>query len=299
MKLIKWGALSIFCAFCLLSPYSASAKYQLSPLTYKFEANPGDSIIAKLNVKNLSDTALAYTTETEDISSVSEDGAPSFAGTEDKVSGLLTLADWVTFGADNQGSVDPGSEKKINFTINVPATAEPGGHYAAIFVRETPGQQSGKTSVGVNTRLGALVLVTIPGTFVKTAVVTPAATPKIIWRGPLDFSLKVKNTGTIHYDSSAKVELKSLLGSATTVDMGTHTVLPGSTRAYSGQWTKRFPFGRYLITTSATDGDGQALATKSVIWAIPLMIVIPALIVLAVIILTVVYIKRHVKLVVQ
>lgn len=269
---------------------------QISPLTYDYQLRPGESVTGQVTVKNLNDTVLTYVCEKENFSNVSDEGAPSFGEAQE---GLTALADWIDFPKDKEGTIEPGQDKKIDFTINVPLNAEPGGHYAAVFAKEIIKTADGRTELGVASRVGTLILVSVPGETVKTGLISEFISPKFIWQGPVDFNLKFKNTGTVHYDSTATVSLKSLIGKTSDIDLGTHTVLPQSNRNYEGTWDKKYPFGYYRVTATANDGNNLPITTTAVIWAIPLIIVIPVLIGLIILIIILIYTKRHYHIVKQ
>jgi len=107
----------------------------------------------------------------------------------------------------------------------------------------------------------------------------------------------VQNTGTVHFDSQATVAIKNLIGGPINVDLGTHTVLPNSIRAFEAQWTKNYPFGYYKLTATALDGDKKPITTTSWMIAIPLVIVIPILLVIISIILIIKYIRSRFKII--
>lgn len=268
----------------------------ISPLTYKFEIEPGASKSSEVTIKNLNTEPINYVIETENFAQVSDEGAPSFSA-PDPATGLTTLADWFTFPEGREGSIPVGGERKIGFSIVIPAGAEPGGHYAAVFVKQLQKTAEGRTEIGVSSRVGTLILVTVPGDVKKGAEITSFTVPSFVWRGSVKLAMKVKNIGTVHYDSKAEAKLTSLIRKTTTVDMGTHTIIPNNSRSFEGDWGKRFPFGRYTVLASATDGDGKAITTLAVIWALPLEIIIPALILLLLIIIITKYLKHHLRFV--
>lgn len=273
---------------------SAITGIQISPLTFNYEIKKGDSQTGKILVTNRNDDPLTYKIESEQFNGTDENGAPNFTPVEPN--GITDLHDWISFPTDAEGTIAPHLDKEVPFVINVPIDATPGGHYAAIFAREIRKTPEGQTVVGVASRVGTLVLVSVPGPVTKGAEIISFTSPKFIWKGPVDFILKIKNNGTVHYDSQAKVELKpALFGSTQTVDLGKHTLVPTSTRSYSGIWNKRFPFGYYNITASAKDGNGQDITTKTTLWAIPLEIVLPAIVLVIIIVLIIGYIRRHVR----
>ncbi len=256
---------------------------QISPIDYQFEIKPGESQIGKLTVTNKDKTVLNYSVEMELFSKIDEEGAPSFAGVQ-KTEGVTSLVDWITIAdADKSGQIEASGKKQFEFTINVPQGAEPGGHYAAIFIKQIKKDEQGKTQLGVSSRVGLLLLVSVPGNVKKAAKIESFTYPKFIWQGISDtktreFEMRVSNEGSVHFDSTAKAELKPMLGKTQTVELGTHTILPDNTRVFKGAWLNKYPFGYYRITATATDGNGKAITTEGGVWAIPLIIVVPLLV---------------------
>jgi hypothetical protein len=299
MKFIKKLFLSILALIVFGAFFTQSAMatggIQITPITYNFNIEPGQSKEAKVTVINRSKDELFFNMESEIFNKVSEDGAPTFSDTAHQA-GVTTLVDWITF-KDKEGSVKPNEYKQINFNISVPKGAEPGGHYAAVFAKAVKKDTKGQTQLGVASRVGTLVLVSVPGQVKKSANISEFNTPKFIWKGPLDFVMRVRNEGSVHFDSTANIQIKPILGSATNIKMGTHTILPNSIRKFEGKWNKRFPFGYYNLTATATDGNGNPMTTTHTLWAIPLEIVIPSLVALIILIVIIKYVKKHVRFV--
>jgi hypothetical protein len=305
MTIFKKLIISVFGGFLLIAfVLGASAQssisqkgIQISPLTYNFEINPGESQTAKLYVTNRNDEDLNYIVEVELFDKVTEEGVPSFKVSEKK-EGVSTLVDWISFLTEKEGVVKAGKEKEIQFKIDVPKNAEPGGHYGAVFVRETRKTPSGEgAQLGVASRVGALILVSVPGTVTKGGKIIEFDAPKFAWKGPIDFVMRVQNTGTVHYDSKAEVEIKPILGKVSKVGLGTHTIIPKFIRIFKGSWDKKYPFGYYELTGKATDGDGKIMTASATMWAIPLVIVLPVVFALIIFILVIRYIRRHYRIV--
>lgn len=295
-KLFKFIGSAIVFSFLVvfLLPSSCSAEVagvQISPLFYDYNIDLGQSQSGNLNIKSLVNSSLDYVLETENFKEVSEQGAPIFEGA-DKPDGISTLADWITFTEPKTGSIVANGQADIHFSITVPIGAEAGGHYAAIFARQV---NTTSAQLGVASRVGLLILVTVPGKVSKTAEITDYTFKSFIWKGPADFSLKVKNTGTVHYDSTAEVTLSPVVGRNTVLNLGKHTILPSNTRAYSGTWQSKFPFGYYNMTVSATDGNGDKVEQTGVIWAIPVILISIIIVSIAILWLLILYIKQNFK----
>lgn len=303
MKLSLKTILVTFAASILLVPFFARAAQsgiQISPVTYNFEINPNESKEFTITLTNLNSADLNYVIEIEDFSQVSDEGAPSFAGTASSAdASVTTLKDWISpkKNSDKEGVISPKQIKDIVFIATIPKGAEAGGHYAAVFAKEVKKNAEGQTELGVASRVGTLILVSVPGVVSKTAEISEFKAPKLVWHGPIDFGMKVKNTGTVHFDSEAKVDAKSWLGKHYVIDLGKHTIIPNNERKYSGTWQSRYPFGRYTLTASATDGNGQPVTTTAILWAIPLVIVIPILVGIIILIWIIIYLRRHVRIV--
>lgn len=276
---------------------AANTGIQISPVTFNFDIKPGESQTGNILITNRNDETMDYTMELEIFDNSSETGVPSFTAVAPQ-EGVSTFADWVTFPDGKSGSVAVGQSTTVNFTITLPANVEPGGHYGAIFAKQTKPLISGQNEVGVAARVGALVLVSVPGQTTQGSQIKDFYSPRFVWRGPVDFSMRVENTGSVHFDSNAVIKIKNLWGAEQKIDMGTHTILPKSIRLYEKIWETKYPFGYYKITPTATDGNGAVITGATVaLIAIPLIIVIPAIVGLILIIWLIVYLKRHVRIV--
>jgi hypothetical protein len=308
MRLLKLFILALG-AFIFSSPFSAFAApdtgMQVSPLTFTYEAKAGDIVNAEINFTNKTTTDLNYSIETEDWVNLSDAGEPVFQAVKDNAE-APTLAKWFSFPNGTEGVLASGQSEKIKFTITIPSTAEPGGHYAGVFMKKNTAISETSNEVAINTRIGVLFLINIPGNETKTGIVKDFNFPKIVWKGPVNFSFKVRNTGTTHYDSKGKIDIASIFNQKMSADFkyteeikkydDTHTVLPNTERLYEATWNNKYPFGRYKVIASAKDGNGKDISSETgIVWAIPLVIVIPALAALILIILLTIYLRKHLQ----
>lgn len=276
---------------------AANTGIQISPVTFNFEIKPGETQTGKMTITNRNDETMDYVMELEIFEDSSENGVPSFTAVK-PAEGLSSFVDWVTFPDGNIGSVPVGESKQVSFIISVPVGAEPGGHYGAIFAKQTKPLLEGGNQVGIAARVGALTLISIPGKTTQGLKILEFDVPKFVWRGPVDFKMRVKNTGSVHFDSKAVAKIQNLIGGPTNFELGTHTILPKNTRVYEAIWASKYPFGYYTVTPTATDGNSKIISGATVTMiAIPLVIVIPSLVGLLILIWVIVYLKRHVRIV--
>jgi hypothetical protein len=77
-----------------------------------------------------------------------------------------SMASWISFENTGLFTIAPKSNRKINYTINTPSGAIPGGHYGAIFFNSPENGNITGGSISMNRRIGSLLLVTVPGDIV-------------------------------------------------------------------------------------------------------------------------------------
>ena len=79
---------------------------------------------------------------------------------------IYSLASWISFETTGLFTIAPKSNRKINYSINTPTGAIPGGHYGAIFFNSPEHNNVTGGSISMNRRIGSLLLVTVPGDIV-------------------------------------------------------------------------------------------------------------------------------------
>jgi hypothetical protein len=77
-----------------------------------------------------------------------------------------SLASWISFETTGLFTIAPKGNRKINYIINTPSGAIPGGHYGAIFFNSPESGNITGGSISMNRRIGSLLLVTVPGDIV-------------------------------------------------------------------------------------------------------------------------------------
>lgn len=200
----------------------------ISPGKFVLSADPGQTIETSMYVRNDADKTLTlyptierYTTRggEEPVYYPENYGLPTWIET---VPSEVTLAG--------------GGSANVSIKINVPEDAEPGGHYAVIFWSSAKPQQKGG-GVGIVTRVGALVLLSVSGDVVEGAeLVSFKADKKVLNYLPAGFSYGFKNTGNVHLRPTGKLTIKNIFGKTVAIldaNPGSGYTLPQTTRTYS------------------------------------------------------------------
>lgn len=158
MKNLKIIILLVLSIFYALFSTNTFADLSISPLKFEFDIDKNSQTKEKIKVTNRWEEAITIYSSKEDFVSWDDSWTPKFVKPEDAVDSNHILSNWITV-EDKNLTLAPWESKEVNFTIKVPASAEPGWHYSAIFFSPwVPNWWQ----VAVVQRLWVLVLVNVP-----------------------------------------------------------------------------------------------------------------------------------------
>ena len=242
----------------------------ISPLSFELTGNPGEVIENYLRVFNPSkDDVVGVKMEVEDIAPSGETGGVvvEAPGTE-----TYSLASWVRC-EPGDFSLNPKEEKFIKFTITVPQNAEPGGHYGSVLAGSKAVTGPEFTGTAITQRVGSLVLLTVPGEMREKLLVEEFAAPNYSEYGPIPFTIKFKNKGTVHVRPIGSVTITDFRGEKITeIEIPQKNVLPEAIRKIEVEWCKKWLFGgKYTATLTGSYGISDTPFPSKVInfWVFP------------------------------
>lgn len=275
----------------------------LSPPLKEIGADPGSKVQVIIKVYNESKEEVSVISSATDFMAKPEgSGEPDFLDLK-KNEAASDLASWIEI-PKTSFKIKPLDWQSVIFEISVPKDAEPGGHYAAIFFTPEKSQPE-KGNVSVDYKTGSLVLLTVSGDAKQEGKLESFKIKddvKFFNYIPVNFEVRVKNNGNVHFRPGGGIEVKNIFGKKTTAlpilkEESGGNVLPGSIRKYDVVWgEKDLPQGFWNIvkyewnnfhmgsyTAVATAGLPQGLSDPMSVsfWIIPwhLIIVILALLV--------------------
>ena len=114
----------------------------LSPVKVEVTGNPGQTLRGELDLMNEQSDTKTYFSSFENFEPSGDTGSPKFIG------GGAGLATWMQ--TEPSFVIGNGQTLKIPYTITIPADAEPGGYFAAIFWGEDnpAAKQGGEVAIG-------------------------------------------------------------------------------------------------------------------------------------------------------
>lgn len=216
----------------------AASALTLVPPSLEFGATAGETLRTSIKLYNEGLETVNLFTSTANFSAQDEQGTPNF----DFDHPNQGLAGWITTDP-TQLTLAAGERREVAVTVNVPSTAEPGGHYAAVFFGTQPPATKGG-QVGVVSKVGTLVILRIEGTINEAASVKEFSIvggKKSFVHPPVSFRLRIQNTGNVHVRPSGTIEIKNMFGGQTAslvVNPSGGAVLPDSIRQFQVDWKK-------------------------------------------------------------
>ena len=252
----------------------------ISPLNFELTANPGDAILNKLKIYNPSEsTTIAIEMEVEDFTVVGETGTVMIEPAEIET---YSLAQWITV-EPKVFILEPNEQKFVDFIINVPENAEPGGHYGSVLAG-TRGVIGGDiTGAAVVHKVGSLVLLTVAGEVNESMIVKEFSTPGFAEYGPIEFKIRFENLGTVHVRPKGFIAITNWRDKKVIdIPFPQNNVIPGSVRKIEASWNKEWLFGKYTAILVGSYGMTNTPFEPPVLtfWVFPWKIMLVVLLIL-------------------
>ena len=155
-------------------------------------------------------------------------------------------------------------------------------------VLHNPNNTASLKSTGslVETNVGTLVYITVPGAIKQNAQITDfTITPSFSEFGPINFSSTIKNLSDIHITPAGSIIITSLLGTKSKLSLTETNIFPYTSRNFTNTLEKKWLFGRYKAQLNAAYGtEGGVITATASFWVIPwrLLVLIATIIALVI-----------------
>lgn len=242
----------------------------VAPQIFELDVFPGEKISQKITIGNLSEAALPIEAKVVDFSATDDSGEMIFDESERDPS--ISSKQWFEIEKPNF-ILETKESREVFFTIDVPANAEPGGHYSAVLFEPVlpsfyfqQGLPRAIPVIGVLFLLSVKTLSLEPQTnqkievtefsvpkeernlalesfFSKTmANVAEAADITVTEKSPSKFILKVKNNDIYHAKISGGVTIYDVFGNKVKeTSISQKTILPGKIRDFPVDFSPEIP----------------------------------------------------------
>ncbi len=249
----------------------------ISPPIMEINLDPGDLVEKRIKLSNPLDHAVRMYPIVYDFIAKGEEGQQTFIPpTSDSKS--FSLASWISY-TRSVVSLASNEEDVLDFKIQVPKDAEPGGHYGVIFFSTAAGEAEAKPGqISISGMVGSLILVRVSGDIREKASIEEFSVPRWSLNGPIKFVTRIENLGNVHFKPRGSINISDWRGeNIESFDLNPNSgnVLPESIRRFEREWKNQGKWGRFTAKVSTTYGDRkQKLESEVVFWIIPIFILI-------------------------
>ncbi len=283
--------MSILSLASILFPHPIHAQDKTSlgvdPIKFEMDLVAEETKNEEIKVYNLNNLDQEYLVYYEKFEIVGEYGKLNFLEKEKKEIEIIFSESTVKIPAN--------SSKIITANFYGEKTLPQGEYYYVIFIEPIP---TASTTVGsgsfVTGKIGILSYINfvhsgeILGELVKSGQIVEFSV-KNDWNfiSPVEFTARVNNTGTLHYNAYGTIKIRDRKGDIVdTIVLDKTTVLPGTIRRLESQedspsWEFKYLFGKYNAEIEVKSEDGTVGLNSSIsFYVIPIKLIINSLVVL-------------------
>lgn len=164
-----------------------------------------------------------------------------------------SCADWVKV-VPAEVDIPAGKIKNVRVSIEVPDGVKGGGYSTLFFEAGMPGPNKG---IGINFRMGVMVLVTVQGTEVYQAKLSD-----FVFNKPEDIEVSIFNQGNVLVRPNGEVKFINSKGKRVkSLDLNPRKlgILPSTVRKFGVKLDSKLPAGKYTLKTEIDFGQDYLL----------------------------------------
>lgn len=255
-----------------VSEIQAQSAISLSAIPPRLDVSvkPGQTVTKQIKIRNDSSTTRFINTSSKDFIVTDDAGTPVRLDGLDDSTNRWAAASWIQI-SPGSFKLLPGETKILTVIVIAPENATPGGHYAMIL--HTPKNEATLSATGsfIETNVGTLLYITIPGAITEKATLTDFSAPFFSEYGPINFKATVNNLSDIHITPVGSIDVTNWFGGRTaSLPLSPTNIFPGTSRHLETTLNRKWLFGRYTATFNSGYGStGQALVSSLIFWVIP------------------------------
>jgi hypothetical protein len=266
----------------------------VTPPTVSVTGNPGYYTEGTMGVINDSDSAITFKAEMHDFIVQDTAGTPEILPANTLMT-TYSAAAWM--GVTPQTfTIQPKKRQNLNYFIQIPGNAKPGGHYAAVvFVPVNEKVAVGNTGSQVNGQIGTLFSVAVSGPIKENASITKFFANTFQEYGPVNILSQIKNHGDLHIKPKGYVTVSDMLGRKAILPLKEFNIFPQAARDYENQFGTGFMIGRFKAELLASYGVSNNLPLTATVyfWIFPWKIVTITILIIIALILGFKYYKKN------
>ena len=241
------------------------------PPSESLTVNPGDRSEGVLKVINDSSDTLTFTASTQDFIVNDTNGTPDFVS-KDTFGKPYSAAAWIGVVPDTF-TIAPHQKQILNYYLQVPKDARPGGHYAGVLYTPSSAGANKNTGPAVSTQIGTLFSIDVSGAIHEEATVSKFAPEHGFYEyGPATILTQIKNLGDLHIKPLGTMTITDIFGrKLASIPLDEHNIFPQAARDYVTVFGQHWMVGPFTVKFVATFGRGGNLPLTAIttFWVFP------------------------------
>jgi hypothetical protein len=254
--ILSGGLLAVAALLGLLSlPQSVHAEdeadnplssIQLSPVSHRISLNADQTVDSSVKITNSGTNILSYRVYAAPYSVADLTYEADF----DTQTDYTKLANWINFDQTEYLDVPAGESREVVFHIVTPSDIPGGGQYAVVFVETLPDSSAAASeaaSIQTVGRVGSLIYADLGGETRRLGELVSFSQP--VWaEADLKPTAQIRNDGNIDFTFTHNTVVKTLFGKEVFNGSISRSVLPGTIRTVTQEWTEAPALGLYLVS---------------------------------------------------
>lgn len=279
--LSKLAALFLFFTFFVSFAPCVSA-ITIYPSFTDLTGEKGESFVKTITLVNDSEETQTFLLEGADVR-FSQEGVPQFLLVADIPPDSILW--WLSF---DRGPylLAPGEEEKVVFSLSVPDTTDPGGHYGAILVSPFTPADKDQSAARLESKVASLLFINVEGEVDQSFSVASFSPEKGSYTSlPVSFSLLVRNDGNTHLQPYGTISVHNALTRRRVANILVNEdfsyLFPGTVRSLPVEWEARgfppfwpFYFGKYRALLELKTATGPTVIAEAYFWIIPIKVIL-------------------------
>lgn len=246
----------------------------ISPPIREITVEAGRSYDGLIKLSNPSQAIVELYPVSMDFGSEGESGKPKFYNVGEGNT-TFSLSNWITV-SQPKIAIAPQQVVSFAYSINIPADAEPGGHYGVLFFSTKPPESVvGSSQVSISSMIGCLFLVKVEGKTTEFISLKDFIAPRIVFTPKINIQTRIVNTGNIHIKPLGEINIDNqLTGNRQNIEFNDikGNILPMSARLFENLWAPLpwLNIGPNKIQLNLIYGENQqALNSSRTVWFLP------------------------------
>lgn len=240
------------------------------PPTVEKTLDPGQTAEGEMKVINDSNEPLTFSASVQDFMVTDKEGTPNLLP-PNTLSRRFSAASWLGI-TPGSFTIEPHQKQTLNFYLQIPADAAPGGHYAAVAFTPVDNSVVAGTGATVQTQIGTLFYITVNGPIKEQSLISKFFANPFSEYGPVKILTQIKNLGDLHVRPIGYVTISDIFGrTIQTEKLPEFNVFPTAARDFENTMGGKLMVGRFKANLLASYGrdNNLPLVASVYFWVFP------------------------------